>query len=101
MTLDEADRIAVALAVLRKRHVRIDGEALAWLLMERWGREIAERALVHGFGLTCGADDACGAPEAPDPDRLEAARAILVEEGMGDLVEHAPMRLVQGGATRS
>lgn len=77
--------------------MKIDGEALAWLLMERWGREIAERALVHGLGLTCGADDACSLPAAPNPERLEATRAILVEEGMGDLVEHAPMRLVRGG----
>jgi len=88
MTLDDADRLAVALQVLRKS-VSVDAEAMASVLLKQFAPDVVARGLSHGLGFACDGDAACALAAQVPSAREEAARAVLCAAGMGDLVGEA------------
>lgn len=84
--MDDVVRIAVALGVLDRRRRPLDVEAVASVLGERWPAYILMPALERAFGWVCGSE-ACHVVGADvDRARVEEARALLLEENMGDLL---------------
>lgn len=83
--LDDSDRIAVALQVLRKRH-RLDFEALGAVFREVHPESVVARAMVRGVGIVCDAE-LCSAWATVGPERRDEARGLLIAEGMADLLD--------------
>ena len=84
--MDDVVRIAVALQVLDRRRRPLDVEALTSVLAERWPAYILTPALERAFGGVCGSE-ACDVVGAQvERARVEEARALLLEENMGDLL---------------
>ena len=81
--LDDADRLAVALTVLRRRGP-VDSEALAAVLVDHWPPEVVAYGVSRGLGSVCTAAGACTMHAEVDPERKAQAAVVLEDAGLGD-----------------
>lgn len=89
--LDEADRLAVALGILRRRGP-VDVEAVTAVLLEHWSTIDVARAVSRGLGALCTAEGACAIAADVDGARRDEARQALLEADLGDLLDRDNQR---------
>lgn len=79
--LDDADRLAVALTVLRRKTV-VDAEAVAAVLVGHWPADVVAYGVTRGLGSVCNEAGACTLAATVDAERKQAAVEMLTDAGL-------------------